>query len=62
MSGDDDIRPPWWLKPMNKVMMAAMRVGLMREGPMVLSVVGRNSGTPRPTPLMAVQFVPLTGR
>jgi deazaflavin-dependent oxidoreductase (nitroreductase family) len=51
MPGDDDIRPPWWLKPMNKVMMTAMRLGLMREGPIVLNVVGRKSGTPRPTPV-----------
>ena len=51
MPSDDDIRPPWWLKPMNKVMMTAMRLGLMREGPIVLNVVGRTSGTPRPTPI-----------
>ena len=36
---------------MNKVLMTVMRLGLMREGPIVLTVVGRNSGTPRPTPV-----------
>jgi deazaflavin-dependent oxidoreductase (nitroreductase family) len=51
MPSDDDIRPPWWLKPMNKVMMTAMRLGLMREGPIVLTVRGRTSGEPRPTPV-----------
>ncbi|BDX34415.1 hypothetical protein TUM20985_49620 [Mycobacterium antarcticum] len=51
MPSDADIKPPWWLKPMNKVMMTAMRLGLMREGPLVLTVAGRTSGTPRPTPV-----------
>lgn len=51
MPRDDQIKPPWWLKPMNKVLMTVMRLGLMREGPIVLTVVGRNSGTPRPTPV-----------
>lgn len=44
-------KPPWWLKPMNKVMMAAMRVGLMKNGPVVLTVPGRKSGQPRSTPI-----------
>ena len=48
------IRPPWWLKPMNKVLIASMRLGLPtfgREMPMVLTVVGRKSGKPRSTPI-----------
>jgi deazaflavin-dependent oxidoreductase (nitroreductase family) len=44
-------RPPWWLKPMNKVMMAVMRLGLMKNGPVVLTVPGRKSGQPRSTPI-----------
>ena len=46
-----DPKPPWWLKPMNKVMMAATRLGLIKDGPMVLTVVGRKSGQPRSTPI-----------
>ncbi|MCW2515537.1 MAG: hypothetical protein JWR11_4579 [Mycobacterium sp.] len=51
---DDDIRPPWWLKPINKVLMAMMKVGLPvsgKEGPVVLTVPGRTSGRPRATPI-----------
>ncbi|VEG51649.1 deazaflavin-dependent nitroreductase family protein [Mycolicibacterium aurum] len=44
-------KPPRWLKPMNKVLMAAMRTGLMKDGPMVLTVTGRKSGQPRSTPI-----------
>ncbi|MCG7595193.1 nitroreductase family deazaflavin-dependent oxidoreductase [Mycobacterium sp. PSTR-4-N] len=44
-------RPPWWLKPMNKVLMAATRIGIIRDGPMVLTVTGRTSGQPRSTPI-----------
>ena len=34
-------KPPWWLKPMNKVLMAATRIGLIMDGPVVLTVTGR---------------------
>ncbi|KKF02008.1 nitroreductase family deazaflavin-dependent oxidoreductase [Mycolicibacterium obuense] len=44
-------RPPWWLKPMNKVLMAATRIGIIKDGPMVLTVTGRKSGQPRSTPI-----------
>ncbi len=44
-------KPPWWLKPMNKVLMAATRIGLIKDGPMVLTVTGRRSGQPRSTPI-----------
>ncbi|KRE27897.1 deazaflavin-dependent nitroreductase [Mycobacterium sp. Soil538] len=46
-----DPQPPWWLKPLNKVLMAASRVGLIKDGPMVLTVTGRTSGQPRSTPI-----------
>ena len=44
-------RPPRWLKPMNKVVMAIQKLGL-RAGPaIVLTVAGRKSGRPRSTPM-----------
>lgn len=46
--------PPWWLKPMNKILMAMMRLGLPvsgKEGPLVLTVPGRRTGQPRSTPI-----------
>lgn len=51
MADSERIRPPWWLKPMNKVFMTVMRTGLMPDGPMVLTVPGRKSGKPRSTPI-----------
>lgn len=46
------IKPPWWLKPTNKVLMSMMRLGIAGEkGPMVLTVTGRKSGQPRSTPI-----------
>jgi deazaflavin-dependent oxidoreductase (nitroreductase family) len=52
--GDSKLKPPWWLKPMNKVFMLVMRLGLPisgKEGPVVLTVPGRNTGRPRSTPI-----------
>ncbi|ANW63359.1 hypothetical protein MMUR_56200 [Mycolicibacterium murale] len=49
-----DPRPPWWLKPMNKVFMVAQKAGIPifgKEGPLVLTVIGRTSGKPRSTPI-----------
>ena len=46
-----DPKPPWWLKPLNKVLMTASRIGLVKDGPMVLTVTGRKSGQPRSTPI-----------
>ncbi|GAY14591.1 nitroreductase family deazaflavin-dependent oxidoreductase [Mycobacterium sp. shizuoka-1] len=53
MADSERIRPPWWLKPMNKVFMAVMRIGIPfgAESPMVLTVVGRKSGKARSTPI-----------
>jgi deazaflavin-dependent oxidoreductase (nitroreductase family) len=50
---DEDITPPWWLKPMNKVFMTMMKLGVIRgdDGPVVLTVAGRTSGRPRATPI-----------
>jgi deazaflavin-dependent oxidoreductase (nitroreductase family) len=54
MADDTRIKPPWWLKPMNKVFMFMLRRGLPisgKEGPVVLTVPGRTSGAPRSTPI-----------
>ena len=51
---DRNPTPPWWLKPMNKVFMLMMRLGLPisgKEGPVVLTVPGRKTGQPRSTPI-----------
>ena len=51
---DDNLKPPWWLKPLNKVFMLMLRFGLPisgKEGPIVLTVPGRKSGQPRSTPI-----------
>lgn len=53
MSSSERIRPPWWLKPMNKVFIAMSRLGMSfgGESPAVLTVPGRKSGKPRSTPI-----------
>jgi deazaflavin-dependent oxidoreductase (nitroreductase family) len=47
---EERIRPPWWLKYVNKVMIGLQRLGL-NAGPVVLVVPGRKSGKPRSTPV-----------
>jgi deazaflavin-dependent oxidoreductase (nitroreductase family) len=53
MSADKPIRPPWWLKPANKVFVRMSRLGLSfgGESPVVLTVPGRKSGRERSTPV-----------
>src|SRR4030088_913812 len=46
-----EFRPPRWLKPMNKVMMAVQRLGVPTGPAMVLTVPGRKTGKPRSTPM-----------
>jgi deazaflavin-dependent oxidoreductase (nitroreductase family) len=46
-----DPRPPRWLKQMNKIMIAAQRLGVPTGPAMVLTVPGRISGQPRSTPM-----------
>ena len=51
---NERIRPPGWLKPMNKVLMAMLRLGLpisRHEAPVVLTAPGRKPGKPRSTPV-----------
>jgi deazaflavin-dependent oxidoreductase (nitroreductase family) len=46
------IRPPWWLKYVNKVMIGLQKVGVGGDkGPVVLTVPGRKSGKLRSTPV-----------
>jgi deazaflavin-dependent oxidoreductase (nitroreductase family) len=57
---DERIRPPGWLKPMNKVLMAMLRLGLpisRHEAPVVLTVPGRATGKPRSTPITPMHLV-----
>src|ERR1700732_3608524 len=51
-----DPRPPRYLKPMNKVMMAVQRLGIPTGPAMVLTVPGRKSGQPRSTPMTPFEF------
>lgn len=49
---DERIRPPWWLKYVNKVMIGLNKLGVGGDkGPVVLTVTGRKSGKPRTTPV-----------
>ena len=49
-------RPPRYLKPMNKVMMAVQRLGIPTGPAMVLTVPGRKSGRLRSTPMTPFEF------
>jgi deazaflavin-dependent oxidoreductase (nitroreductase family) len=53
VSGSKTVRPPWWLKPANKVFIQMSRLGLNfgGESPVVLTVPGRKSGRERSTPV-----------
>jgi deazaflavin-dependent oxidoreductase (nitroreductase family) len=51
MANSDRIRPPWWLKYVNKTIIAINRTGLLKNGPVVLTVTGRKTGKPRSTPI-----------
>lgn len=46
-----DLRPPRFLKPMNKAMIAVQKLGIPTGPAMVLTVPGRKSGQPRSTPM-----------
>jgi deazaflavin-dependent oxidoreductase (nitroreductase family) len=48
------VAPPRWLKPMNKLLMVMLRLGVpisRQEAPVVLTVPGRKTGKPRSTPI-----------
>lgn len=49
----EKLKPPWWLKPANKIFIQMSRLGMSfgGESPVVLTVPGRKSGKPRSTPI-----------
>lgn len=53
MASSKSVRPPWWLKPANKVFiqMSGLGMGFGGESPVVLTVPGRKSGRERSTPV-----------
>jgi deazaflavin-dependent oxidoreductase (nitroreductase family) len=53
MGSSKPVRPPWWLKPANKVFIQMSRLGMSfgGESPVVLTVPGRKSGRERSTPV-----------
>jgi deazaflavin-dependent oxidoreductase (nitroreductase family) len=53
MGSGKAVRPPWWLKPANKVFIRMSRLGVSfgGESPVVLTVRGRKSGRDRSTPV-----------
>ncbi|MFZ0833914.1 MAG: nitroreductase family deazaflavin-dependent oxidoreductase [Mycobacterium sp.] len=53
MSSSERIRPPWWLKAVNKVFIVLSKLGVSfaGESPAVLTVPGRKTGKPRSTPI-----------
>ena len=53
MPDAEHVKPPWWLKPANKVFIRMSRLGLSfgGESPVVLTVTGRKSGVERSTPV-----------
>jgi len=53
MGKADGLKPPWWLKPANKVFIDMSRLSLSFgvDCPVVVTVPGRKSGTPRSTPV-----------
>lgn len=53
MAKPQELKPPWWLKPANRVFIGMTRLGLSfgGESPVVLTVPGRKTGAPRSTPV-----------
>jgi deazaflavin-dependent oxidoreductase (nitroreductase family) len=53
VGNSERIKPPWWLKPANKVFIQMSRLGMSfgGESPVVLTVRGRKSGRERSTPV-----------
>jgi deazaflavin-dependent oxidoreductase (nitroreductase family) len=51
-----DPKPPTWLKPMNKAVMAMQNLGIVTGPVRVLTVPGRKSGEPRSTPATPFTF------
>ena len=47
----DKSKLPWWLKPVNRVIMALNRLGLTLGTQHIISIPGRKSGKPHSTPV-----------
>lgn len=46
------VRPPWWLKYVNRVFIGLSKLGIGGDkGPVILTVAGRKTGKPRSTPV-----------
>jgi len=58
VGNSERIKPPWWLKPANKVFIQMSRLGMSfgGESPVVLTVPGRKSGRERSTPVTPMTF------
>jgi deazaflavin-dependent oxidoreductase (nitroreductase family) len=52
---ENSLRPPRYLKPMNRLMKAVQKLGIPTGPAMVLTVPGRRSGRPRSTPMTPFQ-------
>jgi deazaflavin-dependent oxidoreductase (nitroreductase family) len=51
-----EIRPPRYLKPMNRVVKAIQKLGIPAGPSQILTVPGRKSGKPRSTPMTPFKF------
>ena len=60
MSDTERLRPPWWLKYVNKVMIGVQRLGFGfgGKGPVILTVPGRKTGKLRSTPVTPMTVEP----
>lgn len=59
MPDGDRVHPPRIVKPLNKVFVALLRLGIpisRDESPVVLTVPGRNTGKPRSTPVTPINI------
>ena len=58
VGNSERIRPPWWLKPANKVFIQMSRLGMSfgGESPVVLTAQGCKSGRERSTPVTPMTF------
>ncbi|PJE20498.1 MAG: deazaflavin-dependent nitroreductase [Mycobacterium sp.] len=53
---ENTLRPPRYLKPMNRLMKAVQKLGIPTGPAMVLTVPGRRSGQPRSTPMTPFDY------
>jgi deazaflavin-dependent oxidoreductase (nitroreductase family) len=51
-----DLRPPRYLKPMNRIVKTLQRLGVPTGPAMILTVPGRKTGRPRSTPMTPFSY------